>query len=1039
MAPATAPIQGTPGEILQEIPVVEPLTVGYKAGLFQPVGTMKKKDKRGCTTRNQLLIKLATKKPKIGKKCSLKGGEWLVDFGMKTVKKASDVKLTTLLPDKFVYAQGAYGWTEQQRKVYRDNYTPGQTTARKSRSSLANLFTGATIQPLSKTPAVTVGQFHTVLDQLSQPGQTAADIVRANLELDELQDKNPAFWNRMTAATILNAKSWGLSFDPTLYRDFEVTISECSQEDTEKGDDNPCTTVYSVTNEAARYNIQAVPMSASIRAPLVSVGGGFSSPQLSYGTATGPAITPTLFGIHSPAHWVSDIASGIEGPIDEDTIASVPAGYVRLWDTETTWADIEPNKGEFEWRTFEKQVQVAERKGAKVMMVFGGTPAWASAAKTPQSMPDNISDWRDYVRAVSCRNAGRIDAYEIWNEANLQTFWTGTPEQMAELTAAAKEEIAGCDPTATVVAASTTTRATGSFGTFYPAYLNALKAKSWPIDAYSVHSYPRSSGGADDRIAGIGQFKTMLALAEAPVRPIFDTEVNYGLAGLGEGRTVRSGLDAMALLSRTFIDSARYGFESTFWFVWTTAATAELDQKFGITLTPSAAAEQQAWRTTYDWLVGAQFQRCFQTENDVTVCQFNKGPDNFSLVWRGDVGSGPSETVPGFFARLGSRQCNLFGQCEPLSVNATTTVSPVPLRIDGAPLVTGTSDAETAPAAPSVTNPVVEYGNDGSATYRVSINPDATSSARVDSYEITVLECMTEDGRDCRTLSDETVPNSGSLRYSLALGGDVYGFIQTSVRARNAAGVSPVVVSDRVQVGLKDPRAVSDLTVGVASNETIGIKWKFIPPRPNTDLSYVINIRKKYTGSEVYSDIFFTDVAPQFSGASIAWKDITGPRDAKLLFEGDQFEVCVTMKSNDATGPTTCQRGVITTRLPAVSGAEVFVDPDYTVMSGTVRIASGEGAENIRGLEIQWLPRGSKTWKTIPSLVPGVTSQFIPVKYGAGDQIKFGITIEDGEMSSSNAPKAIRIRTVSQPEASGGKWFEVDNGGRVFIGGARIR
>ncbi len=85
---AAAVISGTPAVILRELPVTEPLVTGFEAGLFQPKGALYMKDAKGCTKRNQLLIRIATKKPKVGKNCALVGGEWLVDFGGRKVTKA---------------------------------------------------------------------------------------------------------------------------------------------------------------------------------------------------------------------------------------------------------------------------------------------------------------------------------------------------------------------------------------------------------------------------------------------------------------------------------------------------------------------------------------------------------------------------------------------------------------------------------------------------------------------------------------------------------------------------------------------------------------------------------------------------------------------------------------------------------------------------------------------------------------------------------------------------------------------------------------
>lgn len=136
---APTPISGTPGEILRELPVTEPLISGFESGLFQPKGALYKKDAKGCTKRNQLLISIATKKPKVGRNCVLSGGEWLVDFGAKKVNKAKDVKLLPLMPDNYVYAQGAYGWTEAQRRAYGQDYPKKPWTPKGTRSQMVEV------------------------------------------------------------------------------------------------------------------------------------------------------------------------------------------------------------------------------------------------------------------------------------------------------------------------------------------------------------------------------------------------------------------------------------------------------------------------------------------------------------------------------------------------------------------------------------------------------------------------------------------------------------------------------------------------------------------------------------------------------------------------------------------------------------------------------------------------------------------------------------------------------------------------------------
>jgi hypothetical protein len=687
---APAAITGTPIQLLATIPVTEPLTVGYKAGLFNSPTDLKKKDKRGCTYRNQVLLKLATKKPKIGKRCTLSGGEWRVDFGRTVVKKASQVKLGKLLPDKFVYAQGAYGWTPEQRKAYANSTT---TVSKTTRTRPSGLLDDNNLQLFSSAGFLVTTLIGGTLGETRDPNTVEQELATLKLQ-------SPEFFESWTVASLLNAKSWGLSFSFGVYFSTSKTLSECTNNSSGDMSDktrgieriDPCNNSYSIIDQASRFKIIPIPIGSSQTPPV-------SSTVLSgYGTPQGAPIDRSLFGIHAPADWDSDEASGFEGGIKPATIPKVPVGYVRLWDTETTWKDIEPANGRYVWRKLDKQIEMAQTLNARVMLVLGGTPAWAGDGSV-QSNPRSIDDWRDYVGTVACKYGTFISAFEVWNEANLQTFWNGTPAEMAELTKVAFEEIRRCNPGALVVAANTTSRATGSFGTFFPAYLEEMKKRNWPADAYSVHSYPTASGGADDRIKGISQFRSMLALAGAPFTTTFDTEINYGLAGLGDGKVDLSGANAMTLLSRTYIDSARYGFGSTFWFVW----TANPDSKFGIQLTDASANEQLAWRITYDWLVGAEYQRCFETPEKVIVCQFNKGADNFSLVWRGDVNSPTSPTSAGYFAGLGSQVCGLYGTCTGFSKDTPIPVGPMPQRISGPAL---RSDVTAPPAEPPATKPV---------------------------------------------------------------------------------------------------------------------------------------------------------------------------------------------------------------------------------------------------------------------------------------------------------------------------------------------
>ena len=320
------------------------------------------------------------------------------------------------------------------------------------------------------------------------------------------------------------------------------------------------------------------------------------------------------------------------------------AGTVRLWDTSTSWNRIERSRGQFTWGALDRAVAAAEAAGQEVLLVLGGTPEWAAVAQAPgaefagpgSSMP--MTDpglFEDYVRAVVGRYGGRIAAYQIWNEANIPQFWRGTPELMADLTARAYAIIKRAVPGAQVVAASTGSRWVKGFTEFYPEYLAALKEFGWPVDAFSVHLYPLASGTTRDRAFLLGMMRTALRIAEAPPKPIWETEINYGITNPGTGEAARSIPDAEVpgYVGRTYLDSLRYGIARSYWYAWTPEY-----RLLGIQMWNGYLATR-AYGRIRDWVVGATFSGC-STTGVVVQCNFDRGRVPFYVAYTDDASAG---------------------------------------------------------------------------------------------------------------------------------------------------------------------------------------------------------------------------------------------------------------------------------------------------------------------------------------------------------------------------------------------------------------
>ena len=131
---------------------------------------------------------------------------------------------------------------------------------------------------------------------------------------------------------------------------------------------------------------------------------------------------------------------------------------------------------------------------------------------------------------------------------------------MATLTQEAYKIIRKYDPTAKVVAASTTVRLQSAYKKFFPAYMKELKKLKWPIDVVSVHLYPASTGTPADRVGYIKQVKADMKKAKVPAsKPLWDTEINYGIAGPGSGNPDKNieGPTAAAWVAQTYLDDVR--------------------------------------------------------------------------------------------------------------------------------------------------------------------------------------------------------------------------------------------------------------------------------------------------------------------------------------------------------------------------------------------------------------------------------------------------------------------------------------------------
>jgi len=110
-----------------------------------------------------------------------------------------------------------------------------------------------------------------------------------------------------------------------------------------------------------------------------------------------------------------------------------------------TWRRIEKERGRYDWQDYDRLVEICHEHG---ILLFGNL-AYAPNFHDPTTS-EGVQAYCGYVSATVKHFAGRVNYWQIWNEPN-GGFWKGTPQQYAQLLAAAGEAIHQANPNAKVL------------------------------------------------------------------------------------------------------------------------------------------------------------------------------------------------------------------------------------------------------------------------------------------------------------------------------------------------------------------------------------------------------------------------------------------------------------------------------------------------------------------------------------------------------------------------------------------------------------
>lgn len=279
-------------------------------------------------------------------------------------------------------------------------------------------------------------------------------------------------------------------------------------------------------------------------------------------SATDVRVRHSFFGLHD----ASLLASG-----------TVHEGAVRLWDVGVQWQQIETHQNgrRYDWSRLDRVVSAARQAGAEITMVIGMTPSFYASA--PTQPPRRMARYRDFVRALMKRYHSRIGAYQVWNEPNISTFWTGTVRRMAAMTKTVHDLRDRFAPRSKVIAPSLVTRLPYQLTWLSSYYRQRVGGRPlWRyVDAVAVSLYPLPRTGGhlsvpEDTMPQLAHVRRLLGRAGVPrSKPVWNTEINYGLQTGARGGTSAARISAARQASnvvRTYLLNAAAGVKRVFWY-----------------------------------------------------------------------------------------------------------------------------------------------------------------------------------------------------------------------------------------------------------------------------------------------------------------------------------------------------------------------------------------------------------------------------------------------------------------------------------------
>ncbi len=144
------------------------------------------------------------------------------------------------------------------------------------------------------------------------------------------------------------------------------------------------------------------------------------TPTPFYPTYNGLPIDRKKFGVQIHIHR-EDVPSII------NHLKTLNAGWVKV---QVSWKLYQPHQDEFSEERFKELdnlVEAAVSNEIAVLLSVSKAPEWSRPTTEMDGPPEDFALFQSFMAYLAGRYQGRVTAYELWNEPNLQREWNGVP------------------------------------------------------------------------------------------------------------------------------------------------------------------------------------------------------------------------------------------------------------------------------------------------------------------------------------------------------------------------------------------------------------------------------------------------------------------------------------------------------------------------------------------------------------------------------------------------------------------------------------